>query len=53
MNEMFGRVGVNIGGLVGRKVRRHVSWLGILMKWRGVWVFGWDDTYPLSTQPPT
>ena len=28
MNEMLGRVGVNFGGLVGRKVRTHVSWLG-------------------------
>ena len=28
MNEMLGRVGVNAGGLVGRKVRTHVSWLG-------------------------
>ena len=28
MNEMLGRVGVNFGGLVGRKVRAHVSWLG-------------------------
>ena len=28
MNEMLGTVGVNVSGLVGRKVRTHVSWLG-------------------------
>ena len=28
MNELLGRVDVSVGGLLGRKVRTHVSWLG-------------------------
>ena len=45
MNEMLGRVGVKVGGLVGRKVRAHVSWLGqyfeIYSKMGEVWLFRW------------
>ena len=29
MNIMLGRVGVNVGGSIGRNVRTHVSWQGI------------------------